>query len=126
MRYGAVEYGRVQNAVNGAEFRHAWLHLLAVIRNHFFLKEAPHALPEDVVLLSEDASGPDVHQGVGAEGFWTGGGGGPLRRPTGLKPGRMAEMICDMSPRYQLSLIQILLCNICCKSTLVCHIFSGK
>lgn len=82
----------------------AWLHLLAMIWNHFFLKEAPDTLPEDVVLLCEDASGPDVHQGVGAGDFWTGGGSGPLRRPTVLQPTQMAEMIRDTSMKYELSL----------------------
>lgn len=65
--------------------------------NHFLLIEASHALPEDVVLLSEDAPGPDVHHGLGTGGFWTGRGDGLLRRPTVLQPGRMAEMIPDTS-----------------------------
>lgn len=76
-----------------------------MIWNHFFLKEAPKALPEDIMLLGEDASGPDVHQGVGAGDFWTGRGSGPLRRPTVLKPGQMAEMIRDMSMSCRCPLI---------------------
>lgn len=78
----------MQNEVNRAEFRHARLHLLAVVWNHFFLIEAPDALPEDIVLLGEDASGPDVHHGLGTGGFRTGGGNGPPRRLTVLQPGR--------------------------------------
>lgn len=89
------------------EFRR--LNLLAMIWNHFFLKKAPKALPEDIMLLGEDASGPNVHQGVGAGDFWTGGGSGPLRCATVLQPGQMAEMIRVVSMRYELSLSSYLL-----------------
>lgn len=68
-----------------------------MIWNHFLLIEAPDASPEDIVLLSKDASGPDVHHVLGTGGFWTGRGDGLLRRLTVLQPGRMAEMIRDTS-----------------------------
>lgn len=66
-----------------------------MIWNRFLLIEAPDALPEDIVLLSEDASGPDIHHGLGTGDFWTGRGDGLLRRPTVLQPGRTAEMTRD-------------------------------
>lgn len=66
-----------------------------MIWNHFLLKEAPHALPEDIVLLCEDASSPDVHHGLGRGGFWTRRGAELLRRPAVLQPGRKAETIHD-------------------------------
>lgn len=80
---------------NRAEFRHARVHLLAMVRDHFFLIEAPDALPEDIVLLGEDAPGPDVRHGLGSGDFRTGRGNRLLRRLAVLQPGRMAEMICD-------------------------------
>lgn len=43
--------------------------------NHFLLKEAPDALSEKIMFLAEDPAGPDVHQGLGAGGLRTGGGG---------------------------------------------------
>lgn len=43
-----------------------------MVRNHFFLKEAPDILPEEIVVLVEDPAGTDVHQGLGAGGLWTG------------------------------------------------------
>lgn len=66
-----------------------------MIWNHFLLIEAPDALPEDIVLLGEDASSPDVHHGLGREGFWTRRGAELLRRPTVLQPGRNMETIQD-------------------------------
>lgn len=66
-----------------------------MIWNHFLLIEAPDALPEDIVLLGEDAAGPDVHHGLGTGDFWTGRGGGLLSRLTVMQPGRTAERIQD-------------------------------
>ena len=41
-------------------------YILAVVRDHLLLEEAACALPEEVVVLAEDASRPDVHQCLGA------------------------------------------------------------
>ena len=41
-------------------------YILAVVRDHLLLEEAACALPEEVVVLAEDASRPDVHQRLGA------------------------------------------------------------
>lgn len=68
-----------------------------MIWNHFLLIEAPHALPEDIVLLGEDASGPDVHHGLGTGDFRTGRGAELLHCPTVLQPGRRAETVRDTS-----------------------------
>lgn len=70
-------------------------HLLAMIWNHFLLVEAPDALPEDIVLLGEDAPSPDVHHALGRGDFWTRRGAELLRRPAVLQPGRKVETIHD-------------------------------
>lgn len=45
-----------------------------MVWNHFLLIEASDALSKDVMVLVEDPPGPDVHQGLGAGGLWTGRG----------------------------------------------------
>lgn len=61
-----------------------------MVRHHLILKEAPDALSEEIVVLVEDPAGPDVHQGLGARGLWTGGGDRAPKRLalTVLKPER--------------------------------------
>lgn len=46
-----------------------------MIRNYFFLNEAPDVLPEQVMLLREDPPCPDVHQRLGHWGLRAKGGG---------------------------------------------------
>lgn len=55
---------------------HPCLHLLLVVWNHLLLKEAPHVLPEKIMVLVEDPTSPNVHQGLGIGGLWTVGRGG--------------------------------------------------
>ena len=56
-------------------------YVLAVVGDHLLLEEAPHALPEEVVVLAEHASRPDVHQRLGARRL---GPEGRSRRPGGV------------------------------------------
>lgn len=103
-----------------------------MIGNHFLLIEAPHALPEDVVLLGEDAPSPDVHHGLGRGDFWTRGGAQLLRRPTVLQPGRNIETIHDAHQGHSTSGQQWCLpalgswCNIRCKFTVFPHFFQHQ
>lgn len=40
-----------------------------MVWDHLILIETPHALSEDIVVLAEGLTGPDVHQGLGVAGF---------------------------------------------------------
>lgn len=40
-----------------------------MVWDHLILIETPHALSEEIVVLAEDPTGPNVHQGLGMAGF---------------------------------------------------------